>query len=58
MRKYTAIIEEKGIEKGMQKERIGAIRNMIRYGVPKETILRDYSEEEYKKAEQELLVHA
>lgn len=39
-------------------ERLSAIRNMIRYGVSKETILRDYSEEEYEKAEQELLVHA
>ena len=39
-------------------ERLSAIRNMIRYGVSKETILRDYSEEEYKRAEQELLVHA
>lgn len=70
MCKYTAIIEEKGIEKGiekgmqkgiqkgMQKERIEAIRNMIRYGVSKETILQDYSEEEYKKAEQNLLVNA
>lgn len=58
MCKYTAIIEEKGIEKGIQKERIDAIRNMIRYGVSKETILRDYSEDEYEKAEQELLVHA
>lgn len=39
-------------------ERLSAIRNMIRYGVSKETILRDYSEEEYEKAEQELLIHA
>ena len=44
--------------KGREEERIDAIRNMIRYGVSKETILRDYSEEEYEKAEQDLLVHA
>ena len=44
--------------KGREEERMDAIRNMIRYGVSKETILRDYSEEEYEKAEQDLLVHA
>lgn len=39
-------------------EHLSAIQNMIRYGVSKEAILRDYSEEEYEKAEQGLLVHA
>lgn len=45
-------------EYGREEERIVAIMNMIRYGVSKETILNDYSEEDYEKAEQELLVHA
>ena len=31
---------------------------MIKYGVSKEIILQDYSEEEYQKAEQQLLVNA
>lgn len=44
--------------KEREEERIDAIRNMISYGVSKETILRDYSEEEYEKAEQDLIVHA
>jgi hypothetical protein len=55
-------IEEIGVQKGVnigvnigvETERISAIRNMIRYGVKKEVILRDYSEEEYEKAEESL----
>lgn len=43
---------------GRSKERIDAIRNMIELGLTKEQILKKYSEEEYEKAEQELLVHA
>ena len=31
---------------------------MIKYGVSKEIILQDYSEEEYQKAERQLLVNA
>ena len=43
---------------GRDKERIDAIRNMIELGLTKEQILKKYSEEEYEKAEQGLLVHA
>lgn len=39
-------------------ERLDAIRNMIELGLTKEQILKKYSEKEYEKAEQELLVHA
>lgn len=39
-------------------ERLSAIRNMIELGLTKEQILKKYSEEEYEKAEQQLLVHA
>ena len=39
-------------------ERLSAIRNMIELGLTREQILKKYSEEEYEKAEQELLVHA
>lgn len=39
-------------------ERLDAIRNMIELGLTKEQILKKYSEEEYEKAEKELLVHA
>ena len=38
-------------------ERLDAIRNMIELGLTKEQILKKYSEKEYEKAEQELLVH-
>jgi predicted transposase/invertase (TIGR01784 family) len=43
-----------GKEEGLTKGREEAIRNMIRYGVQKEVILRDYSMEEYEKAEESL----
>ena len=45
-----------GQAEGRKTERIEAIQNMIKYDVSKEKILQDYSEEEYQKAEQQLLV--
>ena len=38
------------VKKGREEGRIESIRNMIKYGVPKETILRDYTEDEYVSA--------
>jgi predicted transposase/invertase (TIGR01784 family) len=46
--------KEEGREEGREQGREEAIQNMIRYGVKKEVILRDYSVEEYEKAEQSL----
>ena len=43
-----------GRAEGQETARLDAIRNMIRYGVPKERILNDYSEEEYERSEQKL----
>lgn len=45
-------------ENYVKQERIRAIRNMIKYHVPKEQILKDYSEDEFEEAEKELLVQA
>lgn len=48
-------LEEKGIKKGIRKERIRAIKRMLLRGYSKESILRlDYTEEEYAKAESKL----
>ena len=52
---YTAMIEEKGLEKGRAEERLSAIQTMIEFGLPKEQILKKYSEDEYAKASQELM---
>ena len=49
---------EKGRAEGLALGNMNAIRNMIRYGIPKETILRDYSEEEYEQAEESLHMRA
>ena len=38
------------VKKGREEGRIESIRNMIKYGVPKDTILRDYTEDEYASA--------
>ena len=46
---------QRGIEQEMQRGRINAIQNMLRYGVPKEKIRMDYTEEEIKQAEQDML---
>ena len=50
--------DQEMIQKGHAEERIKSIRNMIKYGVPKDRILEDYSEEEYDQAEQELFTNA
>ena len=48
-------LEEKGIQKGMKKERVKAIKRMLIKGYSKESILGlDYTEEEYAKAESKL----
>ena len=48
-------LEEKGIKKGIKKERIRAIKRMLLRGYSKESILGlDYTEEEYAKAESKL----
>jgi flagellar biosynthesis/type III secretory pathway protein FliH len=46
---------EKGLKEGRQAATQAAICNMIRYGVKKEVILQDYSEEEYEQAERSML---
>ena len=49
-------LEEKGIERGIQQEKISRIQKMIRKGWSKEDILEwDYTEEEYLEAESGLL---
>lgn len=49
-------LEEKGIERGIQQEKISRIQKMIRKGCSKEDILEwDYTEEEYLEAESGLL---
>ena len=45
-----------GLSEGRAESRIEAIENMIKYKVAKETILQDYSEEEYEEAEKAMLV--
>ena len=48
-------LEEKGIKKGIRKERIRTIKRMLLKGYSKENILGlDYTEEEYDKAERKI----
>ena len=48
--------EERGIEKGIEKERLNTIQRMLRRGYSKEDILDwEYTEEEYAEAERQLL---
>ena len=44
------IVLEELLEQGEAKGRIDAIQNMIKYNVPKEKILLDYTSDEYKEA--------
>lgn len=46
---------EEGMKQGRRTERIVAIQNMIRYEVPEEKILQDYSKEEYDAAKNALM---
>ena len=49
-------LEEKGIKKGVKKERIRTIQRMLLRGDSKESILGlDYTEQEYAKAESKLM---
>lgn len=41
---------QQGIQRGMEQEKIVAIQNMVKFGVPKEKILTEYSQEEYDTA--------
>lgn len=43
-----------GITEGATKATIRAIKNMLKYGVPKEKILHDYSLQDVEAAEKEL----
>lgn len=48
--------EERGIEMGIEKERLNTIQRMLRRGYSKEVILDwEYTEEEYAEAERQLL---
>ena len=51
-------IRAEGRAEGHDEGRLEAIRNMIKYGISKDIILQDYSEEEYQKAERQLPVNA
>ena len=42
--------KREGLEEGLEEGRYQAIRNMIKYQIPKETILQDYTPEEYEAA--------
>ncbi len=42
--------EARGILTGLREGRIDAIQNMIKYNVPKEKILLDYTSDEYEEA--------
>ena len=42
--------EARGRITGLREGRIDAIQNMIKYNVPKEKILLDYTSDEYKEA--------
>ena len=48
---------EEGLIAGREIERLDSIRNMIKYGIPKEKILELYSEEEYSLATRENVNH-
>lgn len=48
--KYGKDCRDEGFDEGSQKERIKAIQNMLELDIPKEQILKKYSEEEYEKA--------
>ena len=53
------VVEERGIEKGTEKERTRVIQKMIEKGYTKEDILDlDYTEDEYKKAKDAVGVDA
>lgn len=50
-------VENRGIEKGIEKERINAVRRMINAGILKEQIfLLGYTQDEYEKAENSLFM--
>ena len=51
---YDSGIQE-GRAEGREEERLSAIRTMIEFGLPKDLILKKYSEDEYIKASQELM---
>ena len=54
---WSLAIEERGFEKGMEKERLEAIGRMIKAGATKEQIVSyGYTEEEFAKAENSLCV--
>ena len=48
--KILKLRSEELLEQGEAKGRIDAIQNMIKYNVPKEKILLDYTSDEYKEA--------
>ena len=43
-------LEKMGIDKGVEQATLQAIANMLKYGVPEEKLLEDYTEEEISKA--------
>ena len=48
-------LEDRGIERGIQQEKISRIQKMLRKGYSKEDILEwDYTEEEYEEAKSQL----
>ena len=48
--KILKLRSEELLEQGEAKGRIDAIQNMIKYNVPKEKILLDYTSDEYEEA--------
>lgn len=51
-------IRAEGRAEGRANERLEAIQNMLKYGVSREKILEDYSEEEIQAAENAVLAKA
>lgn len=48
--KILKLRSEELLEQGKREERLEALQNMIKYNVPKEKILLDYTSEEYEEA--------
>ena len=48
---------QQGMQQGIEQGRINAVRDMIDFGLPKDQILKRYTESEYEQAKQALLTN-